>query len=114
MIDLITEFKPPAFKREDVIGRNIVCEDGVTRRVESITESFRYPDMMIVNEVIEDDVPGGSWVHVLSLSRQMHGNSLPTPEEKRAFSKAMWATFQDPANQLAGSSNLKPKLVVPN
>lgn len=83
--------KLQSFNFRDVLGRNITCEDGVTRRVEQISYSHRYADMVLINEVNEDETPGGCFVHVLSLNCQMFGNPLPTPEQKRAFSRAMGA-----------------------
>lgn len=47
--------------------------------------------MVIINEMIEDDTPGGSWCHVLSLSCQMLGKPLPDRDTKEAFSRAMRA-----------------------
>ena len=84
------------FHLRDVVGRNIVCEDGITRKVEQISHSMKYSDMILVNEVDEDDTPGGSWVHCLSLAAQMCGRRLPTKEEKQAFSRTMNAFRFEP------------------
>lgn len=89
------------FHLRDVLGRNITCEDGVTRRVEQISHSFRYTDMLLINEVNEDEEAGGSYVHALSLSCQMTGTKLPTKDQKRAFSRTMQAfRFQPEEDQV--------------
>lgn len=89
-----------AFNYNDVIGRNILCEDGVTRKVEQLSPSYRFADMVLINEINEDETPGGAWVHMLSLSCQMYGMPLPTPEQKRAFSRVMNAfRWQQERNQ---------------
>lgn len=75
------------FNLSDVVGRNIVCEDGVTRRVEQISHSFRFADKVLINEINEDETPGGAWVHILSLGAQMHGEPLPTKAQKQACSR---------------------------
>jgi hypothetical protein len=77
------------FHLRDVLGRNITCEDGVTRRVEQISHSFRYSDMLLLNEVNEDELQGGAYVHALSLACQMTGTKLPTVDQKKAFSRTM-------------------------
>lgn len=89
------------FNLRDVIGRTIVCDDGVKRKVEQISHSFRYPTRVLINEVNEDETPGGSWVHALSLSCQMMGNPLPTPEQRAAFDRVMSAMsfVPDPEHQ---------------
>lgn len=88
------------FALRDVVGRNITCEDGVTRRVEQISHSQRFSDMLLVNEVNEDETPGGSWVHALSLACQMNGAALPTVDQKKSFSRTMNAfRFQPEEDQ---------------
>jgi hypothetical protein len=79
------------FHLRDVIGRSIVCDDGITRRVEQISHSFRFADKVLINEMDEDDEKGGSWVHALSLSCQMCGKPVPTKDQKEAFSRTMGA-----------------------
>lgn len=84
------------FPLSEVIGRTIICEDGVARRVEQISHSYRFADMVLINEVNEDETPGGSWVHALSLACQMCGKRLPTKAEKQAFSRTMNAFRFEP------------------
>jgi hypothetical protein len=84
------------FHLRDAIGRVIVCEDGVSRRVEQISHSMKYSDMLLVNEVQEEETPGGAWVHALSLACQMCGRKLPTVEQKKAFSRTMNAFRFEP------------------
>lgn len=81
------ELRLQSFNLRDVVGKTIMCEDGVKRRVEQISYSHRYADKVLINEILEDETPGGAWVHVLSLSCQMYGNPLPTVEQKRAFTR---------------------------
>lgn len=85
---LETEFgKLGKFNINDVLGRTIICDDGVPRRVHSIHYSFQHKDRFIINEP-DPDSNMGHWVHALSLSCQIHGNSLPTEEQKKAASRA--------------------------
>jgi hypothetical protein len=81
------------FHLRDVVGRNITCEDGVTRKVEQISYSHRYAEKVLINEINEDETPGGAWVHALSLACQMHGDPLPTEEQKRHFNK-IWKAMR--------------------
>jgi hypothetical protein len=94
------------FHLRDAIGRNIICDDGVQRRVEQISHSYRYADKVLINEVNEDETPGGAWVHALSLACQMHGGRLPTQEEKRAFSRTMQAFRFEPERDRLGTFRL--------
>lgn len=87
MIETDDGIQIKGFHLRDVVGRMIKCEDGITRKVEQISYSHRFADKVLVNEIIEDDTPGGSWVHVLSLSCQMHGQPIPTLDQKKAFSR---------------------------
>lgn len=79
------------FALRDVIGRSITCDDGVTRHVEAISYSHRYADKVLINDVNEDETPGGAWVHALSLACQMCGTKMPTVEQKKSFSRTMGA-----------------------
>jgi hypothetical protein len=79
------------FHLRDVVGRKIRCEDGIDRYVEQISYSQRYADKVLVNELNEDETPGGAWVHALSLACQMCGSPLPTLEQKKAFTRTMQA-----------------------
>lgn len=105
-----------AFNFRDVIGRTIECEDGVKRRVEQISYSHRYADKVLINEVNEDETPGGAWVHVLSLSCQMHGNPVPTVEQKKAFTRMASALRWQPDPTEGGSGFVKTPsgLVIPH
>lgn len=102
-----------AFSYNDVIGKNIVCDDGVTRRVEQLAPSFQFADKVLINEINEDETPGGAWVHMLSLSCQMYGNPLPTIEQMRAFSKFAMAMrwHQEPHEK---GVTLPSGIVLPN
>lgn len=103
-----------AFNLRDVVGKNIVCDDGVKRRVEQITRSQRYADKVLVNEINEDETPGGAFVHVLSLHCQMFGLSVPTKEQMHAFSRAMRAfRWQPDPNEVPGTITLPSGIIVP-
>lgn len=84
------------FQLRDVVGRSIICEDGVCRKVEQISYSQRFADKVLVNEINEDETPGGAWVHVLSLARQMHDQTPATMDQKKAFSRTMGAIRFEP------------------
>lgn len=88
--------KLQGFDLRDVLGKTILCEDGVRRKVESIAYSHRYPTRVLVNEIIEDETPGGAYVHALSLSCQMFKNPIPTQEQKDAFDRVMGAMRWQP------------------
>lgn len=81
------------FPLSEVLGRTITCNDGVTRRVEQISHSMRFTDMLLINEVNEDETPGGAYVHALSLACQMHGLPIPTKEKMEAASRT-WNAFR--------------------
>lgn len=88
------------FKISEVIGRVITCDDGVRRKVIQITPSQRFPWQYLVNEVNQDEEKGGSWVHALSLSCQMHGKPLPSREQREAFERMSQAfSFQETDRQ---------------
>lgn len=101
-----------AFNLRDVLGKNIKCQDGVVRRVETISYSQRYADKVLVNEVNEDETPGGAWVHVLSLSCQMFGNPIPTPEQMKAFSRMASALRWQPEKRKDGLVQLPSGLLI--
>lgn len=103
-----------AFNLKDVVGKTIECEDGVKRRVEFISYSHRYADKVIVNEILEDETPGGAWVHVLSLSCQMHGNPIPTEEQKRAFTRVAKALRWQPESSGDGFVRTPSGIVIPH
>lgn len=104
------------FSLNDCIGRNVKCEDGVTRRIIQITPSQRYYDMFLVNEVNEDETPGGTWVHALELTCMMHGEPPPTKEQKVAFSKAMSAVgfLPEPDQTMPGYTKLPSGIILSN
>lgn len=105
--------KLQSFNFRDVIGKNIVCEDGVIRRVEQISYSHRYADKVLINEVNEDETPGGAWVHVLSLNCQMYGNPIPTEEQKLAFTN-MCKAFRWQQDDQSGQNDGKGNRVLPS
>jgi len=102
------------FHLKDVLGKVMICEDGISRRVEQISHSYRYTDMVLINEAHEDDTKGGSWVHALSLACQMNGKPPPTRDQKEAFSRTMQAfRFQpEPDEQTPGFIKLPSGLLL--
>lgn len=101
-----------AFELQDVIGKVIECDDGVKRRVEDISYSHRYADKVLINQVNEDETPGGAWVHCLSLACQMYKLPIPTVEQKRAFSRAMGAFRWQPERRTDGMVKLPSGLLI--
>lgn len=85
------EIRLQSFDLKDVLGRMITCADGVTRYVETISYSHMYPTRVLINEIQEEETPGGAWVHALDLSCQMFGNQRPSPQQIAHFNKAMSA-----------------------
>lgn len=101
------------FQLRDVLGRMIKCEDGVTRKVEQISHSYKFADKVLINEVNEDETPGGAWVHVLSLAAQMTSGTLPTLEQKKSFSRMAGALrFEPERDRNTGMIKLPSGLLV--
>ena len=78
----------------DAIGRNIVCEDGIMRKVHHIVYAQGYKDRAIINEM-DPDSRMGHFVHLLSLSCQIMGQPLPTREQKEAFTRYTKALYYE-------------------
>lgn len=68
------------------IDKIVECEDGQTRRVLDIVNSYQHPWLFIINEKASRNGLGYP-VHVLTLMRQMHGEPKPSVEEKQAFTR---------------------------
>lgn len=84
---------------KEAIGKTIICEDGVPRRVVEIVPSHRYPYMCVINEQ-DPDSQLGYFVHNLSLSCQLLGQPLPTKEQKDHFAKMTQALdYNEPKNR---------------
>jgi hypothetical protein len=98
------------FSLRDVVGRQIRCDDGVTRKVEQISYSQKHMDRVLVNEINEDETPGGTWVHALSLGCQMNGSPIPTQEQMDAFSRVVKALRFQPEDE----STPKSKYMLPS
>ena len=95
---------PNEFKLSDAIGRNIICDDGITRKVEQISHSYVCPGKLLINEVNEDETPGGAWVSALSLTCQMLGKPVPTREQVEAHFKVLRALrFSDDPKLATGT-----------
>lgn len=82
-----------SFKLKDAIGKSIVCEDGLQRRVVEITNSYRYPWRAIINEQDEDS-RAGHFVNIFSLCSQIISNYVPTKDEQEAFARSVRMSFK--------------------
>lgn len=83
----------------EAIGKTIICEDGVPRRVVEIVPSHRYPHMCVINEQ-DPDSQLGYFVHNLSLSCQLLGQPLPSEDAKQAFNRMTKALdYNEPKNR---------------
>lgn len=82
------------FSYRDVIGRNIICEDGTSHRVVEIVGSHRFPWKAIINET-DPDAQLGYFVNLLSLSCQMLGKPIPSKDQQEAYARMIRAvSFQ--------------------
>lgn len=78
----------------DALGKTIVCEDGKPRKVHQIVYARGYKDRAIINEG-DPDSKMGYFVHLLSLSCQLHGDPLPNKEQKEAFTRYTDALYYE-------------------
>ena len=74
----------------DAIGRAIICEDGIGRRVVTICGSFQYPWKAIINEP-DPDSKSGFFVNLLSLTWQLQGKGIPPKEKQVSYEKVIRA-----------------------
>ena len=88
--ELLTSYK---WAQNEAIGRTIICEDGVPRRVVEIVKSMRWPWKMVVNEK-DPESNAGHFVTVLSLCAQLLGKPLPSKDSEIAFQKMMRVKFK--------------------
>src|SRR4051812_21458067 len=72
------------FKCEQAIGKTIICEDEIPRRVVEIIPSHAFPWLSIINEN-DPDSQSGWFVHNLELAAQCLGEPRPGKEAKEAF-----------------------------
>lgn len=75
------------------IGRKVKCEEGVTATIETVSHSFRWPNMAVINEKY--------FVHYLDFFGQMNGEKI-TAADKKLFAEA----FED----LNGKDNTQFKV----
>lgn len=87
---------PQKFPLREAVGRNIICEDGIARRVVNICFSYRFKWKAIVNET-DPDASMGHFVSLLSLAAQVHGKPLPTKDQEAAFARMIRAADWDQA-----------------
>lgn len=79
-------------KITDAIGKTIVCEDDIPRRVVEIVYSHRWPWRAIINEK-DPQSKNGHYVNMFSLSSQLLGKGVPDRDAQDAFSKAVRVKF---------------------
>lgn len=73
-------------KLKDAIGKTIICEDGIPRRVVEIVPAFANKFKSIINENDEDS-KGGHFVHNYSLAAQILGKPIPDKDAIAAFER---------------------------
>lgn len=78
---------------KDAIGKTIICDDGIPRRVVEIVFSNRWPWKAIINEN-DPESKMGHFVNKLSLTCQLLGKPLPTEAEIKAFEKTVRVRFK--------------------
>ena len=78
----------------DFLGKTIICDDGIPRKVHQIGPSFRHKDRVVINEG-DPDSKMGYFCHLLLLTRQFYGDPLPTKAEMEHASKAWNAMFYE-------------------
>ena len=84
-----------SIKLKDAVGRNIICEDGITRLCHEIVNSFTYPWRAIVNEK-DPDSSSGYFVNLHSLGAQIAGAKLPSSAEAASWVKAVQTKYGIP------------------
>lgn len=87
------------FSCKEAIGKNVICEDGIARRVVEIVPSHAFPYRSIINEGDEDS-KSGYFVHNLSLACQLQGLPLPDKEQMEAFNRVCKSLdYNEPKNR---------------
>lgn len=87
--ELLTSYK---WAQKEAVGKNIICEDGIPRRVVEIVKSMKWPWKMIINEQ-DPESNAGYFVSVLSLCSQLLGQPPPDRAVEDAFQKMMRVKF---------------------
>lgn len=75
----------------DFLGKTIICDDGIPRKVHQIALSFQFKGRAIINEG-DPDSKSGYFVHILSMTRQFYGDPLPTRAEMEAADR-VWSSM---------------------
>lgn len=89
------------FSCQDAVGKTIICEDGVPRRVVEITTSYAFPWFSIINEN-DPDSQSGYFVHNLDLASQCLSEPRPDKDAKEAFIRMCQAmNYNEPKNRHA-------------
>ena len=87
---------------EASIGKTIVCDDGIARKVVEATYSLAHGRgaFVIINEK-DPDSNLGHWCHILSLTCQVLGAPKPTQENMDALTRMSLKTTHVKAGQMA-------------
>lgn len=84
---------------QHAVGKTIICQDGIARRVVEIVPSHAKPWLSIINEN-DPDSKSGYFVHNLSLACQLQGAPLPTRDAMEAFTRVVGAMdYNEPKNR---------------
>lgn len=95
-------------KLNEAIGKTIVCEDNIPRRVVEIVASYRYPWRAIINEQ-DETANGGHWVNMLSLTSQLIGKGVPDKSAQDSFARSVRMRFGIPDNGITKEHPLEKK-----
>ena len=84
-------FNHPKVLEDDIqtaVGRWVLCEDGKTRRIQDITQSFVFGkhDMFQIN-MFDPEMPGGHFVHAYVITSAIIGTPLPTKEMRHHLTR---------------------------
>jgi hypothetical protein len=93
---------------DDMIGRTLLCEDDVERRVVEITSSIGFPWLCVINEN-DPDSKLGHFVHLLTVVHKRDMHAPPSKEAREAFTrlaKKMDVAKADPLSKIL----TRPKL----
>lgn len=78
---------------QDAVNLNIICEDGIQRRVVEIVFSKQFPWRAIINEN-DPESQSGYFVNLLSLMAQLINKPLPNKEQEEAFIRSARARYK--------------------
>lgn len=73
-----------AIELKEAIGKEVLCEDGTIRKVESIVHCAGSFGFAVINEDLEAERTG-FMVHLLKLFSQLRGQPPPSEEDLKKF-----------------------------